>query len=771
LALHISVTLGERDETKWGPVDLQQRIRERKIVQWAVVYLAGAWLSLEAFGFVADAFNWSPAVVRSAVLIVAVGFLAILVLAWFHGEQGRQRISGMEAALLAALALVAVVLVVTLGRVPEPPAPAPSRSVAAAEVDRPSVAVVPFSVRGDEMELWQEGLVDLLSINLDGSALRAIDSRTVLARWHERTAGGVEADLETALAVARETGARHVVIGTALATGSQVRLAANVRDVENGALVHQAQVDTHVDSMIPAVDELSIELLRFLLRELETQPRANLASVTTGSIEALKSFLNGEQLYRRGEYAAADDAYSQAVSADSSFALALYRLGLTRGWTEAAGTELAEGPLARADSLANLPQRERGLVRAALAMVRSDGTEIDSTRVLAARYPDDAEAWYLLGELYLHEGFARLVGWEETEEAFLRAVDLDPTWAPYHIHLVDLAFRYHADSALAVERIGRYRELAPESFWNRYYDLLFAIAFGDESARRAAMDELRAGELLDVERVSDRLDHPAFWPAREELLQLERNRGSESQGIDALRNLILINIYARGWLDAAMGYQGDALASRAVSPCDYLFTEVTLGIATHPFESELALERIESDSVGLADPEAHISRLACSALYAVYRGREGDHRLLRDRLDAIIAVAATQDTSTANYFQSLQLLIDGFEAWLGGDSQAAYDILSQFTPRDDLSIPSMGNAQILLDVERPDEALPYLLAMRSNPVARFYLGRAYEALGRDAEAREAYEYFLSSWADADLDLMPLVDRARRALTRIAARLN
>lgn len=69
---------------------LLQRLRERNIVQWAVVYLAGAWLFLEALGFVADNFGWPAFVVRSAIVIAAVGFLAVLVLAWYHGERGRR---------------------------------------------------------------------------------------------------------------------------------------------------------------------------------------------------------------------------------------------------------------------------------------------------------------------------------------------------------------------------------------------------------------------------------------------------------------------------------------------------------------------------------------------------------------------------------------------------------------------------------------------------------------------------------------------------------
>ncbi len=337
---------------------------------------------------------------------------------------------------------------------------------------------------------------------------------------------------------------------------------------------------------------------------------------------------------------------------------------------------------------------------------------------------------------------------------------------------MDLAFRYHADSVMAVERMARYRELAPESFWNRYYDWIFALAFGDAAVRAGAMDELAASELLDQQRVTDRLTHPRFWPAQAALLALERSRVSEEEGLDELRELLLGNVFAQGRLDAALRYLDDPLAPQALTSCNYMYVELTLQIASHPFESELALESIEADSVGASvEPGELLARLSCSALYASYRGREEDYRLLRERIDVMASAAAAQDTSAANLLAGLMQVIDGFNEWLSGDSQAAYDILVEFTPRPDLTLPNDWWAQVLIDVDRPDEALPYLLAMRSSPVAHLYLGRAYEALGRDAEARDAYEYFLSNWAEADLDLLPLLDRARRALMRIAARLN
>jgi len=137
----------------------------------------------------------------------------------------------------------------------------------------------------------------------------------------------------------------------------------------------------------------------------------------------------------------------------------------------------------------------------------------------------------------------------------------------------------------------------------------------------------------------------------------------------------------------------------------------------------------------------------------------------------LAAAASAQDTSAAVFMEEMLRLVDGMSAWVSGDAQGAYDLLSELTPMPGLEVPRVWWAQILIEVGRPDEALPYLIAQRSDALPRLYLGMAYEALGRDAEARDAYEYFLTYWADADPELQWLVDEARQALTRIAARLN
>ena len=85
---------------------LLQQLRNRKIVQWGLAYIAGAWVLVESTSLVVQQFHW-PEVVGQAVTILAMsGFFVVLVIAWYHGEKGRQWVSGPELLIIALLLLV-----------------------------------------------------------------------------------------------------------------------------------------------------------------------------------------------------------------------------------------------------------------------------------------------------------------------------------------------------------------------------------------------------------------------------------------------------------------------------------------------------------------------------------------------------------------------------------------------------------------------------------------------------------------------------------------
>src|SRR5436190_8601856 len=80
-----------------------QRLKQRKPIQWAVAYVAAAFALLQCIDIVAQQFGWPEGVRRGITLTLVVGFFITLVLAWYHGERGVQRVSGAELLILASL--------------------------------------------------------------------------------------------------------------------------------------------------------------------------------------------------------------------------------------------------------------------------------------------------------------------------------------------------------------------------------------------------------------------------------------------------------------------------------------------------------------------------------------------------------------------------------------------------------------------------------------------------------------------------------------------
>jgi hypothetical protein len=85
--------------------DTWDRLRHRKVVQWGLAYAAGAWVLLQVLGFVSDSFAWPAAIKQVATIMLAIGLPLVLVLAWYHGERGQQRVTGSELAVLTLLLL------------------------------------------------------------------------------------------------------------------------------------------------------------------------------------------------------------------------------------------------------------------------------------------------------------------------------------------------------------------------------------------------------------------------------------------------------------------------------------------------------------------------------------------------------------------------------------------------------------------------------------------------------------------------------------------
>src|SRR3954467_5033231 len=80
-----------------------QRLTQPKLVQWSVAYVAAAFALLQGIDIIAQQFGWPEGLRRGITLALVVGFVVTLVLAWYHGERGAQRVTGTELLILALL--------------------------------------------------------------------------------------------------------------------------------------------------------------------------------------------------------------------------------------------------------------------------------------------------------------------------------------------------------------------------------------------------------------------------------------------------------------------------------------------------------------------------------------------------------------------------------------------------------------------------------------------------------------------------------------------
>jgi tetratricopeptide (TPR) repeat protein len=629
------------------------------------------------------------------------------------------------------------------------------------------IAIVPFTVRGADLELWGNGMVDILSTDLDDvGGYRTIDSRTVMARWNEAVSEGEIADLATILEVARATGARYVINGSVLAIGPDVRLAADVYEVASGVEVGSGQVEGPADSVGSLANRLAVQAMQALLAEDggESVTARAAMSLTTASLPALKAYLEGETFYRQADFDRAIEAYERAVVEDPDMALAHFRLGDAYGWAEDIGSERGIEHLLEAQRLgARLTSRDRAIMEGNVALLMGDLAAVDDVREITRRYPDDPDAWFLLSEFYFHHWDSLLLEWDDLARIFERPVELEPGFAPYYIHLFDYAV-IQRDTATVRQVLETLRPL--NSGRQESMELAYELIMGDsvrQAAAAAAVPEVGDGVLSHL--YAD-LWLTAWRPVAMEPVFRELARRRHPAG----NNL--------GWLYMTAGKAEQALDVASGSDIDG-FSRMWLLYGVDRTIKPLPAGDLEQIMVAEACGSAAEGPMHCLLMLGAYYAEQGREEqlegLLAEMRGAAVEVLAQAGEARE---KNLTLAADAIEAYgwaRNGNPEEREEAIQNLRDLQGTGMPAdvwirwwLGD--LYIEDGQPAEAVVYLEALRSTGIphyANLQLGRAYTELGEREKARTAYVRFLQAWEEADPDL-PQLQEARDALEELLA---
>lgn len=415
-----------------------QRLRERKLVQWAVAYAAAAFALLQGIDIIAAKFGWPESFERILIIALCIGFFVTLLLAWYHGERGEQKVSGTELLLLALLLAIGGGLLwkfalnapappsVAASAAPAEPKEAPGAANAVAATGK-SIAVLPFenhSASGENAAFLADGIQEDL-IN----TLSRVPSLTVIAR----TAVLPFRDTKTPMAqIAAALRVTHLVEASVQRAGDRVRINVQLLRASDGQTEWSQRYDRTLSAtnIFDLQEEITQAVAATLQLQLGAKAGERLVTGTTENLAAYETFLKGRQQYTDRHPAEAVRLLKEAVHLDPDYALA-------HGALAEAYVSLAIIGFAPAKEAFPLAQAS---ARRAL--------ELDDHVV---------QAYTALAEYDFHYAW----NWAEAEKSMLRALAIDPNYAiAYARHAGHLAAWGRFDEARAAEERGA--KLSPQ---------------------------------------------------------------------------------------------------------------------------------------------------------------------------------------------------------------------------------------------------------------------------------------------------------------------
>lgn len=654
------------------------------------------------------------------------------------------------------------------------------------------VAVFPFAASGDDAEYLREGMTDLLTARLDGmEALRGVDPRAVLRRV--RTIPDTGLGAEQAARAAGDLGAKLFVVGSSLQVGGRLRLHAALYDYRSTEPVSVATAEGNASEIFEVVDRLARGLLAGRFDE-RTRRLSRLGAETTHSVEALKAYLAGERLYRRGDYAAASEAFQRAVTIDSAFALAYYRLSNAAAWlrSDSVSRTAADRALALAG---RVPVNEARLFQAWNAYVHGQGDRAEQIyRTIVTSRPTDTEAWYRLAEVLFHYGPTYGRTSPEARQAFERLLHFEPDNLEALVHLARIAAHERALTRLDT-LIRRVQALDPPQS-----DVL------ELTELRAVLRQDRRGETAVREALVLTEEHLKEWIARSAIAFAEdpgaaarlgladQADGSEPQSV--LSRILLAHAELAQGRWRAANAELDRLAS--VAPALALELRIVLGTLPFLELEERELRDLPTSTATPLAPSAGYAAAGQLSLQPPWTGRYARgllHVALREH-DAALAVARElerpaalpltprDDTLLVALRRQLARVIRVRVQEQAGDPRAALRTLGAPNLPSLRVLPGIMQhptaaerflrARLLQRLGRTEEALRWLSSIPDPSgydavylaPSHFLRARIYDERGDSARAAWHYARVVELWRNADAELQPMVRTAQSRLERL-----
>jgi TolB-like protein/Tfp pilus assembly protein PilF len=511
-----------------------QRLRQRKLVQWGVAYVAAAFALLQGIDIVAQQFGWPEGVRRGLTLTLVVGFFVALVLAWYHGERGAQRVTGTELLILALLLALGGGFLWRFASVSRKPAPMSAGPATESKSPAPptaipekSIAVLPFENLSSDKEnaFFTDGVQDEILTDLAKVADLKVTSRTSVMQYREAAGRNLRK-------IGEELGVAHVLEGSVQRASGKVRVNAQLIDARTDAHLWAQTYDRDLADVFAIQSEIAQTIAGQLQARLSPNEQKAINQLPTTDLEAHDLYLRAwalDDLFNdpngREYLLQAAQLLDEAVQRDPKFLLAyclLVEVHTDLYWGgfdhTPARLELARAALEKAERI----QPDAGEVHMAKGMFAYHGhRDYDGARAEFAlarqTLPNSSHLASNSAAVDRRQG-----RWDDAFKNYARAIELDPLDSAT---LEEAGFTYNRTRRFAEAKpyLERAAAANPNDIFVRL--VLWSLPYferGDTGSIRSQLDELLRTNPADAPRLA------AFYV---EVALAERNRAAAEQAL------------------------------------------------------------------------------------------------------------------------------------------------------------------------------------------------------------------------------------------------
>ncbi|MFZ2024167.1 MAG: tetratricopeptide repeat protein [Terracidiphilus sp.] len=537
---------------------------------------------------------------------------------------------------------------------------------------------------------------------------------------------------------------RGLITASITRTGEEYALSAELIDPQSGDTVRSYSERSYGEGhILDALDVIADDIRRDLGESLyqiheNTKP---LPQVTTASLDALREYSDGVELWHQGKYQDAVTLFRAAVQVDPNFAMAHAALGNAYYSFIYNNAQLGDAEYQKALSLTSrTTERERMIIQ--VNYVDSEGHIDEANRLYQSylkQYPDD---WLMLGS------YARLLRTHgHAEEAIGQYKQM--------LHVVPSDARTNAEMATAYKTLGRFQDAVGAYTQAFQFDPAY-LNTGDVS-REYGNALIENGELPKAEAVF--------------ASQLANETTRES----GLRSLALLDLY-RGKYASARKRLQEALAydeGLKTEPLSVAREHLQLAILAEG-EGDIRTVQRELDS-----EMTQFNKLSPKVILGAWIGgeyaRAGLARQAEQLEKTIEPLVDGKNTEQVAYEHYLQ----GEIALLHGENDKAIQLFSLSQQEKSTPFSMEGLARAYQKSGNMNQAATQYGQFLASPehgllwepqqlwiAAHYTLAADDLAMGKPAKAKAVLEPLLELWKDADPNL-PL----RKQSIALSERLN